>query len=245
MAGIFVSYRRDDCPGDVLRVVERLERSFPPELVFVDVTHIDPGGRFLQEIENRIVASDIVLVAIGPRWLTAGEGGARRLDNPDDVVRREVALALRSNIVLLPALFGDARMPKPDDLPEEISELAARQALSISAKHFDADVCELLKVIKRRFAIPRSPLRRWFLLYRPHRGTVARGWVLRGSYYLVVMFAIVQAIGLPAAHPWYGKFQLWIGFWVRLSATVLALVLAIVLHRTAYWSDVNGFRARR
>ena len=53
-----------------------------------------------------------MLVVIGPRWLTAADpNGRRRLDDPDDLTRLEVAAALRRGIRVVPVLVGGAAMP--------------------------------------------------------------------------------------------------------------------------------------
>jgi hypothetical protein len=46
MAGIFISYRRDDASGHAGRLFDRLAARFGRDRVFMDVTDIAPGEDF-------------------------------------------------------------------------------------------------------------------------------------------------------------------------------------------------------
>jgi hypothetical protein len=54
-----------------------------------------------------------------------GEHGNRRLDNPNDFVRIEIAAALQRNIPVIPIL------PKATQLPEDLQELVLCNAMEI------------------------------------------------------------------------------------------------------------------
>ena len=91
---VFISYRRDDAAGYAGRLEEALERRFGSGSVFRDVLDIPPGADFAAAIRARLAAAQAVVVLIGPRWAGGDEPGARRIDDPEDFVRLEVALAL-------------------------------------------------------------------------------------------------------------------------------------------------------
>src|SRR4051794_21843687 len=110
--GIFISYRRDDTPGEAGRLAADLGRHFGDERVFLDVATIQPGADFRQAIEAAVRNAVVVVVVIGRDWLTIRDArGQRRLDNPDDVVRLEVAAALRHEKPLIPVVVRGATMP--------------------------------------------------------------------------------------------------------------------------------------
>src|SRR3954452_22224139 len=97
MTSVFISYRRDDASGATGRLYDALlhDVRLPPDAVFMDVDGIKPGIDFLTAIERVLDRADVVLAVIGPEWLTARDGrGGRRLDDPADYVRLEVARAL-------------------------------------------------------------------------------------------------------------------------------------------------------
>jgi hypothetical protein len=56
-----------------------------------------------------VAACGVMLAIIGPNWLNSkDESGQRRLDNPADYVRVEIAAALRRNIRVVPVLVDGA-----------------------------------------------------------------------------------------------------------------------------------------
>ena len=81
---------------------------------------------------------------IGPGWVGATDGGARRIDDTADFVRIEIATALAQDKRVIPVLHDGATMPAADTLPPEIAALAMRNALELSDAHFGADVAVLI-----------------------------------------------------------------------------------------------------
>ena len=72
---------------------------FGEQKVFMDVAGIEAGRDFRKAIEESVANCGVLLVIMGPSWLTAtNEEGIRRLDDPADFVREEVAAALRRDI---------------------------------------------------------------------------------------------------------------------------------------------------
>jgi hypothetical protein len=89
-------------------------------------------------------------VWIGREWMTCqNELGQRRLDDPQDVVRLEVATALQRQIRVNPVLVGGARPPKVGDLPEDLRALAGLNAIDVSHARFDRDLDYLMEVLER------------------------------------------------------------------------------------------------
>lgn len=131
MSKVFVSYRRDDSAGFAGRLTDALERRFGVDSVFRDVDDIAAGADFGVVIEQALQQVQAVLVVIGPRWLDARDMRGRRLDDPGDYVRREIALALASGKPVIPVLVGGATMPVAEALPPTLRGLANRNALSL------------------------------------------------------------------------------------------------------------------
>ena len=99
----------------------------------MDVDAIRPGFDFVDVIEFAVQQADVLLAVIGTSWLhSIDSNGNRRLDNPEDFVRREIASALESNIRVIPVLVEGAQMPRSIDLPDDIKPLARRNAIEIS-----------------------------------------------------------------------------------------------------------------
>lgn len=149
MAGTFISYRREDAAGYAGRLRESLERRLGAS-VFRDVDTLRPGQDFVQAIEARLASCPVMLVVIGREWIDARlASGGRRLDDPYDFVRLEVAAGLaRPDVLVIPVLVEGASMPSAADLPENIRMLARRHAVSVRDETWDADVQRLVGVIQ-------------------------------------------------------------------------------------------------
>jgi hypothetical protein len=116
MGGVFISYRREDTGPYAGRLRDRLSNHFGAAQVFRDIDRINPGERFPQVIEAAVGSCDAFLAVIGPEWLSiTDENGDRRLDQPDDYLRQEVAAALeRANVLVIPVLIGATKMPEAE-----------------------------------------------------------------------------------------------------------------------------------
>ncbi len=146
---IFISYRRDDkaaaaCAG---RLYDRLTQQFGEEQIFMDIDTLKAGVDFVDVIEKTVERSDVLIAMIGDEWLEArDERGNRRLDNPEDWVRLEIATALKKEeLLVVPTLVYGAAMPRSQDLPRPLKKLARRQAAEITHKNFHHDVDSLIK----------------------------------------------------------------------------------------------------
>lgn len=149
MGRIFINYRRQDSEGYVGRLFDHLLQHFDREEIFMDVDSIAPGKDFVAELENAVKACDVLISIIGPTWSRmTDENGERRLDQWNDFVRIEVATALKENKIVIPVLVGQAKMPAPNELPDDLAPLARRNAFVLSHLHFRDDVERLAKVIQ-------------------------------------------------------------------------------------------------
>src|SRR3954454_5045254 len=98
---IFISYRRDDSEGEAGRLFDDLVRSFGSDFVFMDVSGINPGVGFSRAIDENVSSCGVLLAIIGPAWCSIrSQDGSRRLDDPNDFVRLEIASALARNIAV-------------------------------------------------------------------------------------------------------------------------------------------------
>lgn len=149
MSRIFINYRRTDSEGYVGRLYDHLVQHFDPQDIFMDVNSIEPGADFVQTLEDAVAVCDIFIAMIGPQWLHAVDAnGERRIDQWNDFVRIEIASALRQNKLVIPVLVGQAKMPTPKDLPEDLHLLARRNAIELSHQRFSYDVAQLISAVK-------------------------------------------------------------------------------------------------
>ena len=135
MGGIFISYRRDDSGLYARSLRDTLSHHFGAQQVFRDRDSINPGERFHRIVDRELSSCDALLALIGPTWLAVEDGlGQRRLDDPDDLVRLEIAtvLARGDDVLVIPVLVGTALMPSAADLPKPLAALAERHAFPIT-----------------------------------------------------------------------------------------------------------------
>lgn len=147
---IFISYRRDDSEGEAGRLYDDLVRVFGDDSVFMDVAGIDPGADFRAAIDKNVSSCGVLLALLGPRWATiAGASGRPRLEDADDFVRLEIASALKRNSAVIPVLVHEAKMPHPDQLPENLKELAYRNSVELTHARWNSDVQLLIAALKQ------------------------------------------------------------------------------------------------
>jgi len=148
-AKVFISYRRDDSAGYAGRVRDRLERELGRNLLFMDVDGIPLGTNFSKVLHEEVAKCGVLLAMIGPNWPDArDEHGNRRLDDPNDFVRIEIAAALQRNIPVIPILLDGARIPKAIQLPEDLKELELRNGMEIRHASFQDDMNRLIRGLK-------------------------------------------------------------------------------------------------
>src|SRR5262245_3063211 len=178
---IFLSYRREDTAANALGVGQYLEHEFGRKNVFIDID-MRAGTKFPTVLEQRLADCKVMLALIGPDWLNArDEHGHRRLDNPDDWVRLEIATALRRNITVIPVRVNGAALPQRQALPDDIQGLLDHQAASITLAGFRHEMAGLARDI--RSISTRWPWRRFAALAL---GALA----LLGAFLLVRTFEV-------------------------------------------------------
>jgi formylglycine-generating enzyme required for sulfatase activity len=146
---LFISYRRDDSAGHAGRLRDRLEREFGPDLLFMDVDAIPLGLNFIKVLRDEVAKCDILLAVIGPNWTAIRDkNGNRRLDDKNDFVRIEIGTALTREIPVIPVLLDGAEIPKAEQLPSDLEELAVRNGLYVRHASFHGDMDRLIAGLK-------------------------------------------------------------------------------------------------
>jgi hypothetical protein len=132
MPNVFISYRRKDSGDVVGRLYDTLATRLPSGKVFRDLDTIPFGSSFPDVIDKAIAGADVVLVIIGPDWISQKEAdGTRRIDQGSDPVRLEVETALAHGKPIVPILVRNAAFPREADLPASLQPLAKFNALPI------------------------------------------------------------------------------------------------------------------
>jgi hypothetical protein len=159
MQGIFISYRRQDSQSAAGRLADHLKEHMRGVPIFRDVETIEPGVDFVEAIGRALQSCGVLLAVIGPRWASlADSAGRRRLDDPNDYTRLEIATALaRDDVRVIPVLVEGAQMPGGDDLPEDLKALSRRNAIELTDKRWEYDVSQLVETLNKALGMQPAP----------------------------------------------------------------------------------------
>lgn len=145
---IFLSYRRAESAGHAGRLSDALVQRFGHGTVFLDTEAIAPGADFAELIRGEVVQASVVLVLIGRGWAdVVDESGRPRLEDPSDLVRVEVEMALGAPGRVIPVLVQGAAMPVAGQLPDAVAPLARLNAIELTDARWAYDVSRLTAVI--------------------------------------------------------------------------------------------------
>ncbi len=157
MDHVFINYRRADSEPWTLLLHKEFVAAFGAEKVVLDVHDLHPGEEYAERVLQQIRQSRVLVVVIGPQWLTIGDqrGPEPRLARRDDLLRLEIAEALRAGLTVIPVLVGGAVMPEADQLPPDIARLAGKNAIRLTSEYLSSDLRKLIAAVERA-GLPRS-----------------------------------------------------------------------------------------
>jgi len=116
----------------------------------MDIDAIPLGSEFGQTISRAVASCDFLIALIGRGWLQAADSdGHRRLDDPDDFVRREIESALAHDVVVVPATVQGAEIPRAEQLPPTLAPLTEHQGFELSDTGWHDDVNRLTRRLER------------------------------------------------------------------------------------------------
>ncbi|WP_159079109.1 toll/interleukin-1 receptor domain-containing protein [Plantactinospora sp. BC1] len=145
MPDVFINYRSDDEAAVAVLIDEKLCATIGPKRVFRDNRSIELGRDYRPELWGSLAKSVVLVVVIGKRWLARDRRGRRRIDQPEDFVRREIAAALSMGIPVVPVLVGEVPALRAENLPDDIAELAHRQYRWLSTRGIQRDLPLLIE----------------------------------------------------------------------------------------------------
>jgi len=149
-APIFISYRRSDTSAYAEYLYHLIVEHFGEHAVFMDRNSLESGALWLSKVQFAAQTCQVMLVVIGQQWVTVTDPNTnlRRLDNPQDVLRSEVATALARGILVVPVLVDDARLPRADELADDLKPLLDREACRIRSDQVQDDIARLVKSLE-------------------------------------------------------------------------------------------------
>jgi tetratricopeptide (TPR) repeat protein len=88
----------------------------------------------------------VLLAVIGQHWLTATDAttGRRRIDDPADWIRRELAEAFAAGVRVIPILTDQAELPAAPELPADIAALSRCQYRHLRRRESTSDLARIV-----------------------------------------------------------------------------------------------------
>lgn len=151
MACIIGAYRKTD-EERACRIKRHLANRLGNDVVFRNVDDETTAGK------PERPATDILLLVIGPHWLTETSG--KRFDDPANPLHAELAEALSTGRAILPVLVDGAIMPVASDIPVDLAAFAELKPQEMRDTRWNDDINYLLERIRDllRHSRERMPL---------------------------------------------------------------------------------------
>jgi pterin-4a-carbinolamine dehydratase len=144
---LFINYRREDSIFAARAIAESLRHRFGAENIFVDETSILDASEWPLSIESSIENATAVLCLVGSNWLHCSDAlGRRRIDDPNDWVRKELILSRTLGKPIFVRTVANAQaLSAKDALPDELRWLPEIQSKPISDQHWYYDIDALMR----------------------------------------------------------------------------------------------------
>jgi WD40 repeat protein len=147
---VFVSYRTVDARFGAAAAYDSLADRFGVDRVFLDHASMGPGEPYPASIRAALDQVRVLVVLIGPEWLsTQADTGVRLVDQTGDWVRQEIRRGLERGIGIIPVLLDGTPLPLPAELPDDIRDLVTCQALEVRHRSLRADLNRLANAVAR------------------------------------------------------------------------------------------------
>lgn len=186
MTQVFLNYRTADEPFGAALLDQALSKEFGSSAVFFASKSIPLGADWEKEMFEAVRRSDALLAVMGRNWLNAEDDqGRRRIDDPDDFVRREILAALELGIQVVPIRLELPRRIPQEDLPAPLRPLAQLQGIEIRFRSTGPDIAKLARKLRQLVpalgaAAPEMPApAAKFVGYAQHGGVLTQAESIR------------------------------------------------------------------
>lgn len=160
MTKVFLNYRVTDQPYGAVLLDRELSDRFGSDAVFLASKSIPPGADWEVRMFEAVEQCAALLVVMGANWLGARRlDGSRRLDDPDDFVRRELLAASALGKVVVPVRFDSQRLAR-EDFPVGLAWLAKLQDSEVRFRTAQEDIDRLAnRLVKDVDGMPKPRLK--------------------------------------------------------------------------------------
>ena len=244
MRKIFISYRRAEAEYAAGALGRELRHYFGNEHVFRDKEDIGGGVSWKQHVLDEIDEHSAMLVLMGKDWAKAADSqGKRRLDNPNDPIRIELADGLRHRATVIPVLLADAQMPSAADLPAELQPIAELNAVRLRDGDWQYDLDRICKTLERAGFKPPPRMSPSSDETVERSGLAPPAEKVRGAPIKLIASYVIGVLALAG----YAETHDSETYWGLALLSVVALVLAVLAYRdyqrgrsNSQWSAIGA-----
>ncbi|MGK3201421.1 ATP-binding protein [Amycolatopsis sp. MEPSY49] len=138
---VFINYRTADTAFGAAATYEFLAERLGKDRVFLDNQSLAPGADYPSSLRTALESAQLLLVLIGPAWLTAGPAASEPpIARERDWVRYEIRRSLARGIPIVPVLLDGTALPDAAMLPTDVRRLVHHQTIQVRHQHFAADL---------------------------------------------------------------------------------------------------------
>jgi tetratricopeptide (TPR) repeat protein len=149
MFEVFINYRTADARFGAAAAFELLAERFGRSRVFLDNQSMRPGAVYPEQIRSALSSMRVLLVLIGPDWMTGPDAGSPPIRRESDWVRREIRVAIRRGVPIVPVLLDGAVLPDPGQLPADVRPMLLHQTAQVRHRSLGADIGSLALHVAR------------------------------------------------------------------------------------------------
>jgi hypothetical protein len=151
---IFINYRRVLCKAEAHIIRNELGKVFGLDAVFLYYKDITLGDKWENRIEHHLNKATVMLSLIPKQWLEITHpefGGQRRIDLPDDWVRKEIRYSIVNKKIIIPVQIEGGLFPDKKFLPADIQEFASFQSASVDLRveNIEYEILKIVRAIER------------------------------------------------------------------------------------------------
>jgi len=131
---VFICYRRAETEGVAREIGRYLNKKNIGVTPFFYPESTAPGADWRKTVDRYLSRCDVLVAVIGKEWVRLKDkDGNRLLDQGEDVVRYEIATALKRGIRVIPLLVDGADSLRAEQLPTDLKDLAGRREIRLES----------------------------------------------------------------------------------------------------------------
>jgi len=190
MPTFYVSYRSADSSNTMTALLTKLRECYGASNIIL-VQEMANNKDYQNALDHALRNVDAILIIIGKQWFTAmTDAGERKIDQTNDVVHYEVAMAFAFQKPIIAIRIDGADIPTAAMLPEDIRDLAKHKSMTYANS---AD----LAALQLRYPPPEPELTTRLPVHREDPSTLGMPIVILSALVFFSIFGKTALFFLP------------------------------------------------